>query len=412
MARPGKIRPGRCLSALVLVSVLGGLLAISAWTLVARSGDLPVLKGAAFPDLIEGAAASRFETALQRELTIRDSIVGLWGAVSFRIFQTGKDGVLLGRDGWLFTTEEFATSDQEASTVTQTIDLIARVRLWLAARDSALVVALIPAKARIEKARLGRLAWPEAKVRLYDRARKDLAAAGVLVPDLRQPLLDLSAKRAAFLKTDTHWTPQGAQGVAYRLAQAVAADCGGLEIAGRPFAAVPSEERARQGDLTRFVPTGPFNAWLGPAAETVQAIEARALATGAEGGSAGLFGELAIPIALVGTSYSAMEEWGFDQALRLAFQADVLNLADLGGGPLAPMAAFLTDLEAGDVAAPALVIWEIPERFLGTAYDTSFPTSLFDRSPPQLASICLPKGRATQIAPKETIGPRPTEQGG
>jgi alginate O-acetyltransferase complex protein AlgJ len=68
-------------------------------------------------------------------------------------------------------------------------------------------------------------------------------------------------------------------------------------------------------------------------------------------------------VALVGTSYSQDERWGFADALKVALGADVLNVAARGEGPFAPMRAYLEGETVVDVP-PELVVWEIPERYL------------------------------------------------
>ncbi|MBA7714020.1 putative alginate O-acetylase AlgJ [subsurface metagenome] len=78
----------------------------------------------------------------------------------------------------------------------------------------------------------------------------------------------------------------------------------------------------------------------------------------------GLFDKLQIPVALVGTSYSAGEAWNFDGALKAALEADVLNVAKEGQGPFVPMKKYL-ESPALDDPRPDVIIWEIPERHLG-----------------------------------------------
>jgi alginate O-acetyltransferase complex protein AlgJ len=77
----------------------------------------------------------------------------------------------------------------------------------------------------------------------------------------------------------------------------------------------------------------------------------------------GLFDEVTIPVTLVGTSYSAGRPWNFDGALKEVLGADVLNVAAEGQGPLVPMQRYLDSPRFAD-APPALVIWEIPERYV------------------------------------------------
>ena len=82
-----------------------------------------------------------------------------------------------------------------------------------------------------------------------------------------------------------------------------------------------------------------------------------------QSGQDALFGDAALPVTLVGTSYSANKLWHFEGHLKTAMQADILNMADEGQGPFATMRAWL---DSGNFKSnkPRLVIWEMPERYL------------------------------------------------
>ena len=111
-----------------------------------------------------------------------------------------------------------------------------------------------------------------------------------------------------------------------------------------------------------FVPVSDaVRAWFGLTAETVHAYEVGAAAAGS--GGPGLFGEIVIPVTLVGTSYSGDPRWAFEDALRLELGLDVLNVAAEGEGPFEPMREYLRS-EAISEVSPDLVVWEIPERYL------------------------------------------------
>ena len=100
-----------------------------------------------------------------------------------------------------------------------------------------------------------------------------------------------------------------------------------------------------------------FRHRVGPADEAIDTFESTVNA------SADLFGDAPLPVALIGTSYSAKREFHFEGFLKHALQADVLNASLVGQGPFAPMDTFLADLDALSTP-PSLVLWEIPERFL------------------------------------------------
>jgi alginate O-acetyltransferase complex protein AlgJ len=76
-----------------------------------------------------------------------------------------------------------------------------------------------------------------------------------------------------------------------------------------------------------------------------------------------LFGDEKIPVALVGTSYSANPLWNFAGFLEEALQTDVINAAEEGQGPFETMKTYLASAAFRD-NPPELVVWEIPERYL------------------------------------------------
>jgi alginate O-acetyltransferase complex protein AlgJ len=166
-----------------------------------------------------------------------------------------------------------------------------------------------------------------------------------------------------YLRTDTHWTPQGARVAARTLAAEIGPV---LDARGSPRAAygtAPGGTREVAGDLLTFVPLGPWQA-RGPGPDRVEepVTELREQPS-VEEGAAGLFSDLRIPVALVGTSYSASPISRFESALRDALNADVLNVAEEGKGPFAPMDAYLASPVIDD-PRPDVVVWEIPERYL------------------------------------------------
>jgi alginate O-acetyltransferase complex protein AlgJ len=77
--------------------------------------------------------------------------------------------------------------------------------------------------------------------------------------------------------------------------------------------------------------------------------------------SAGLFGEMVVPIALTGTSYSL--RGNFHGYLQQELSAKVLNTAKDGGGLLQAGTSYLTD-NAFQSSKPKVLVWEVPERFL------------------------------------------------
>jgi alginate O-acetyltransferase complex protein AlgJ len=67
----------------------------------------------------------------------------------------------------------------------------------------------------------------------------------------------------------------------------------------------------------------------------------------------------AVPVALIGTSYSANPNWNFVGALQQALRSDVVNYAEDGHGPILPMLSYLQS-DAFKNSPPQVLIWEFP----------------------------------------------------
>jgi alginate O-acetyltransferase complex protein AlgJ len=213
----------------------------------------------------------------------------------------------------------------------------------------------LPAKADIYREHLADIPLPEELSTLYTSFRSALADDGIKTVDARPSILASKDKGAVFLQTDTHWTPLGAEVTAAAVGQAI-----GQEFATTQYHVADAAPVPRQGDLSKFIVSGPLALSLGLGPETVTPREAQAQG---DAGGLDLFGDKAIPVALVGTSYSANEQWSFAESLKAALGTDVLNVAEEGLGPVAPMRKYLASDTLRD-APPKLVIWEFPIRYL------------------------------------------------
>ncbi|NBF41214.1 MAG: hypothetical protein GVY14_12450 [Spirochaetes bacterium] len=382
-----RLATGLVFGAFLLVLAAGVLLSAAAF---ARMEDAPP------GSLRTGEWTSRFEGAFEQALPLYEPALHLWTAIRYSLFSEGGPGLIIGADDWLFTAEELETYPRDAQRVEEAVAYIEAVARALGERDAALAVVLLPAKARVYEDRLPGYGLPHMVDRRYERALTALrggagdggatgddsagddsagdgGAAGVdgaavgrprtppaAVVDARGALRRArSAGTEVFLRTDTHWTPEGAAAVA----RAVAGEVSGLlERRGVPrtrFERDAAGTVAHRGDLLRFLPLGPFDVAFGPAPDSLTRYETAA----ADSDSGGLFDDPSIPVTLVGTSYSADELWGFPGALAEAIEADVLTVAAEGEGPFEPMEEYLRGETITD-QPPELVIWEIPERYL------------------------------------------------
>ncbi|UQN06899.1 hypothetical protein [Deinococcus sp. QL22] len=307
-------------------------------------------------DMLTGTWQLAWEKGLDAKVPWRDLSVNLWGRLNYRLFGEASDGALVGKEGWLFTSEEYQTAAQDEAEIAAKLNYITEVRDELAKNGAKLVIALIPAKTRLYSEFLS-APVPRQKADTYASFRAALTQAGIAAPDLLASLQGGKQEDAGdlFFRTDTHWTPYGAATAAQALAPAItelAPDLPPTQYAVKARAAVE-----RSGDLLRYVP--------GPAPDEVRELE---YTRTDEGG--GLLGEETLAVTLVGTSYSAEGKdnvWHFAGVLSQTLKTEVLNAAKEGKGPIVPMRDYLKS-EDRQNNPPQVVIWEIPERFLRVAY--------------------------------------------
>ena len=316
-------------------------------------------------DVMQGVCAKSIEKRFEDDLPIRQGAIQAWTAFTSSLFHTASKEIRIGKDGWYYTTEEFQYFPDGPREIEKKLTLIQDISTFLSRHHIALVVALLPAKARLYPEHLYLIDFPESKIPLYENTIAALRERGIHAPDLLPVYEQYRRHALAFPRTDTHWSP----GMAAEVASTLAAYVRKIPEISLPTAEfktslLPEEEYI--GDLPkRMVPTGVYGRWVGPFPEKLVRQKTEKIEKDQDDA---LFGDEAIPSVLVGTSYSAGENWNFDGALKTAFQADVLNMAIKGRGPLFPLDEFFktTDFEN---APPKLVIWEIPERSLEVAYD-------------------------------------------
>lgn len=324
--------------------------------------------------VLDGRMAHDFESHYDQAFPARSFGISLWAAIDYALFHEAQTGVIVGKDGWLYTDEEFKVDDGAAARVEGHLAEIARLRDRLAAQQVRLVVAVVPAKARVYPEHLRGRVPPALHAALYARARQALRENGIAQADLLTPLSAGKSAGPTFLRTDTHWTPRGAA----LAAQAIAGSARTLLPAPDAPAAYATAAGAaveHRGDLLNFLPLDPYFAWLLPPAERVAPPHTE----GAAGGD--LFGEAAAPrVALVGTSYSANPDWNFAGALEQALGEDVANYARDGLGPFEPLRRYLDSRDFA-TTPPQLVIWEIPERYLAVDAQPAKPVSGAAKAP-------------------------------
>ena len=290
-----------------------------------------------------GAYQRGYESRFETSLPLQGIASITWAALRWHLLREPSDGAVVGRGNWLFTAEEFkAPADPN-----NLEDALLKTAMELGKNQIILVPVIVPDKARVHSQRLvrGRSAMFNER---YDRTLRTIQQLGLRVVDLR-PALDFPQ---SFMRTDTHWSPRGAE----KAAQAIAEVLSNIPYERQEVETTKSGRVSFEGDLESFVNNGNFN---GSHSEFVETYETTVAAAD------DLFGDVDIPFALVGTSYSANPAFHFEGFLKQHLQAEVLNASVVGQGPFTTMKTFLSELP--DLASPpSVVIWEIPERYLST----------------------------------------------
>jgi alginate O-acetyltransferase complex protein AlgJ len=309
-----------------------------------------------------GKAAVSFEKEFNRTLYSYDPSVLAWSVLNFTIYRQGAKGVIVGRDGWLFTDEEFSASPEEEGSLREKIDYIDGVQKILQDKGTQLVIVPVPSKARIYEEKLGRYRFPSYKKAVYNDFAAQMKQKNIAVCDLLTPLLASKNQIQLFFQRDTHWTPDGA-----RLSAQTIKDCLNAQNL-RPnitlrenFKIIPGESALHTGDLMRYLPIGALGQKYGITEEPYIPMSTESADEAIDESS--LFTEQTPEVTLVGTSYSADEKWNFSGFLEYYLQTPVLNAADKGRGPFNTMKAYLENVSF-KTAQPRLLIWEIPERYL------------------------------------------------
>ena len=319
-------------------------------------------------EVVNGKLAKAFEAHYDDSFPAKQLSINLWAAISLVVFHEGRPGLVLGKDGWLYTAEEFGVTDHHETYFRENLALIQWIKTQFDTQKIPLLVAVVPAKARVYPEFIDGRGPSPAQMEIHGRLTAALAAMTIPTVDLLPALTEGKTQAPTFFRTDTHWTPWGAKLAAEQIAARVKSL--GLAPAAdktQAFVTTTQAPQPHRGDLLSYLPVDPTFASLLPPLDEI-AIPQTAPAPHADAGAGAgadvdLFGDTVNPdVILVGSSYSANPSWNFGGALKQALGADLANLSKQGVGPFPPMVAYLT----GEFTQtkPRLVIWEIPERAL------------------------------------------------
>jgi alginate O-acetyltransferase complex protein AlgJ len=316
-------------------------------------------------NILKGEWPRQFEEAFRKAIPISTQNRNLWGRIEYALFQEGRKGVVVGAQDWLFSDEEFSCPAHHARSLSDNLSYAANVHRMLAEMNTRLMVVLIPAKVRVLPEYLGKNRLPGCRTNLYADIRTFLTGNKVPVTDLLPAMLASTARESLYLKTDTHWSPHGARLAAQNAAQQTRTTFMDIELPKNRFSSQAGGTKAVTGDLTSYLPGVAF-----PDDRFTSYLSGTAVASAKVEQS--LFGDTTPAVALVGTSYSANQNWNFEGFLKESLKTDVLNMANEGQGPFVVMDKYLQSGAWKDTP-PRLVVWEIPERYMLMPHGVSGP---------------------------------------
>lgn len=347
----------RSLRFIYIFLFLAILLALGLWSLRSFVG----FSTSKETTVLNGHWTKAVETHYDDQFPIKRLGTNLWAALDYKVFNEGRPGVILGKDQWLYTDEEFDAVANGEQNEADNLAIIEGVRDTLKKQGTQLVLAIVPAKTRLYPEHIGDTKPSALHTDLYQQFHAQVNQAGIIAPDLLAPLQGAKDKGQVFLRTDTHWTPMGAEVVAQQLGEAISQK---TPLSGDPqtFVTEAKSSEPYKGDLTNFLPLDPLFSNLLPKPDDLQQRSTNPAQTEGDGGDA-LFADNSVAVGLVGTSYSANPNWNFAGALKQALHSDVVNYAEDGHGPILPMLKYL-QTDAFKSSPPQVLIWEFPERYL------------------------------------------------
>ena len=185
---------------------------------------------------------TELDTYVSEHFTVRQSLIRLNGYVKEKLFRTGTDQVIVGRDGFLFYADTAPDFMGESLLTDEEINPIANEILALsdyaAEHGATLLFTVAPNKNTIYADRMPAAYRPYEGVTNMDALYAALDERGVLYADLRSALSANTENVLNYHKRDTHWNGRGALAAyreilsALRLTDTVFAGCGFTESPG------------------------------------------------------------------------------------------------------------------------------------------------------------------------------------
>ncbi|MGO1501348.1 MAG: alginate O-acetyltransferase AlgX-related protein [Marinobacter sp.] len=308
----------------------------------------------------DGQLSRKFEDDYDSQFFLRETAIKAWSNISYWLFGEGMTGVVVGRDGWLFTNEEFTFPNNLQFRIDEQFSLIDKVAASIRESGKQLIILPIPMKVDIYGEHVDNALGNRPEL-LYTQFTNQLKQRDIPFSPLRDAYMKSRAETQLFFKKDTHWTPEGARLAAKKLAETFP------ELLGdESYRSEVAQATSHLGDLTNFITVSD---WLAPevyAAETLNQYQTLSTSQNADSvDEASLFGISEPPIVVVGSSYTKMDEWNFKGFVKEYLKTDILSVAIEEKGQFVAMDEFLgSDLLTDE--SIKTVVWEFPVRSLIT----------------------------------------------
>jgi alginate O-acetyltransferase complex protein AlgJ len=302
----------------------------------------------------DGSAAAVFEGDLRARSAVRALLAPYYAAAVTRWLGGGEtERMLVGRDGWLFLRHRaFPWSSDPHRAARYPGALVAALSHRLKSVGVELTVIPIPRTVDVAADRLYAGA-DRVGAGFYEATIAEMRRGGVRCADILSKFRELTRPHDAFLRTDSHWSPLGANIAAEEAAKVLGA---WREESRRDTVIRPSGRIDVLGDLAKIVGfVGQDGSSIRRFVETVDDYEVRIASTGrrAVRDVYWAFG----PDMIVGTSFSRQSS-RFPACLRHYTGTDWSVAALNGLGPVEPMRKVLE--EAPKRGWPKRIVWEFP----------------------------------------------------
>lgn len=270
-----------------------------------------------------------------------------------------------GQGDWLFRKMEMQVRPPISSAI---LNEFAILNAELRRKNVRLLVAVTPPRGAMMKDFLDPLTVEkqhfdsDVAMRTYLDTVKRLKSIGILVPDTLATWQDASLslpdiKREFYRHADLHWSAFGAYAQSIAIARALNNEPEIKALANKQFVtsaptklATPEVYLAEASHICKV----PYSPVARPLFKTVE--------VGGDSGG-GLLGDNEIQIAMVGTSFSTVQEGNFNGFLKQALHADIANYGISGGGFDSSILSYLLSDDYIN-SKPKLLIWEMQQHNL------------------------------------------------